>query len=55
MAMGGLGAVTRLGGGPFGSSATFATVGPASAPGQLPAEGVRGALELLNAGPTRQE
>ncbi|MBB1032032.1 type I 3-dehydroquinate dehydratase, partial [Dietzia sp. SLG310A2-38A2] len=41
MSMGGLGAVTRLGGGPFGSSATFATVGAASAPGQLPAEGVR--------------
>ncbi|MBB1052037.1 type I 3-dehydroquinate dehydratase, partial [Dietzia sp. CW19] len=32
MSMGGLGAVTRLGGGPFGSSATFATVGAASAP-----------------------
>ena len=48
MSMGGLGAVTRLGGGPFGSSATFATVGAASAPGQLPAEGVRHALDLLS-------
>ncbi|MFN3339744.1 MAG: type I 3-dehydroquinate dehydratase [Dietzia sp.] len=50
MSMGGLGAVTRLGGGPFGSSATFATVGAASAPGQLPAEGVRSALDLLRTG-----
>jgi len=50
MSMGGLGAVTRLGGGPFGSSATFATVGAASAPGQLPAEGVRQALDLLSGG-----
>ncbi|MBB1041735.1 type I 3-dehydroquinate dehydratase [Dietzia sp. Cai40] len=50
MSMGGLGAVTRLGGGPFGSSATFATVGAASAPGQLPAEGVRHALDLLSGG-----
>ncbi|MDX2356433.1 type I 3-dehydroquinate dehydratase [Dietzia sp. PP-33] len=47
MSMGGLGAVTRLGGGVFGSAATFATVGAASAPGQLPAEGVRRALDLL--------
>lgn len=50
MSMGGLGAVTRLGGGAFGSSATFATVGAASAPGQLPAEAVRDALTLLRAG-----
>ena len=47
MSMGELGAITRIGGGVFGSSATFATVGAASAPGQLPAEGVRRALELL--------
>lgn len=50
MSMGALGAVTRLGGGPFGSSATFATVGAASAPGQLPADGVRRALDLLSSG-----
>ncbi|MFN3602281.1 MAG: type I 3-dehydroquinate dehydratase [Dietzia sp.] len=52
MSMGTLGAVTRLGGGVFGSSATFATVGAASAPGQLPAEGVRSALGLLRTGST---
>lgn len=50
MSMGALGAVTRIVGGTFGSAATFATVGPASAPGQLPAEGVRQALDLLRAG-----
>jgi 3-dehydroquinate dehydratase-1 len=47
MSMGALGAVTRIGGGTFGSAATFATVGAASAPGQLPAVGVRAALDLL--------
>lgn len=47
MSMGALGAVTRIGGGVFGSAATFATVGAASAPGQLPATGVRAALDLL--------
>lgn len=47
MSMGALGAVTRIGGGTFGSAATFATVGEASAPGQLPAIGVRAALDLL--------
>lgn len=47
MAMGALGAVTRVGGGVFGSAATFATVSAASAPGQLPAAGVRAALDLL--------
>lgn len=49
MSMGTLGAVTRIGGGTFGSAATFATVGAASAPGQLPAAGVRAALGLLRA------
>lgn len=48
MSMGALGAVTRIGGGAFGSAATFATVGEASAPGQLPAAGVRAALDLLH-------
>ncbi|MDV7999797.1 type I 3-dehydroquinate dehydratase [Rhodococcus sp. IEGM 1408] len=47
MSMGALGAVTRICGGTFGSAATFATVGSASAPGQLPAAGVRSALDLL--------
>lgn len=50
MSMGALGAVTRIGGGTFGSAATFATVGEASAPGQLPAAAVRTALDLLDAG-----
>lgn len=48
MSMGSLGAVTRIGGGAFGSAATFATLGAASAPGQLPAAGVRAALDLLH-------
>ncbi|MGN0100327.1 MAG: type I 3-dehydroquinate dehydratase [Dietzia sp.] len=50
MSMGALGAVTRIGGGAFGSAATFATVGEASAPGQLPAARVREALDLLHPG-----
>ena len=50
MSMGTLGAVTRVGGGVFGSAATFATVGESSAPGQLPATGVRAALHLLDLG-----
>ena len=47
MAMGQLGAVSRIGGGVFGSAATFATVGAASAPGQLPLAEVRAALGLV--------
>lgn len=50
MSMGALGAVTRIGGGTFGSAATFATIGPPSAPGQLAAQGVRSALDLLGGG-----
>lgn len=52
MSMGTLGAVTRVGGGVFGSAATFATVGEASAPGQLPAAEVRAALQLLSLDPS---
>ena len=37
MAMGPMGAITRIGGGRFGSAVTFCTAGAASAPGQLPA------------------
>ena len=48
MAMGALGAVTRVAGAVFGSAATFATVGHTSAPGQLPAADVRGAMRLLD-------
>ncbi|MBA2672730.1 type I 3-dehydroquinate dehydratase [Ramlibacter sp.] len=47
MSMGGLGAASRLCGGAFGSALTFAVAGEASAPGQMPIEGVRAALETL--------
>jgi 3-dehydroquinate dehydratase I len=48
MAMGPLGAVTRIAGGEFGSAATFGRLGAESAPGQLPVDGLRAALELLD-------
>ncbi len=38
MAMGGLGAISRISGQTFGSCITFASLGKASAPGQLPIE-----------------
>jgi len=41
MAMGAAGSITRLAGPFFGSMLTFATVGPSSAPGQLPLALVR--------------
>lgn len=47
MAMGGIGAVTRLCGGVFGSALTFAVGSAASAPGQVPIEDVRAALAVL--------
>ena len=47
MAMGGLGAVSRLCGGVFGSALTFAVGAAASAPGQIPIEDVRAALAVL--------
>ncbi len=40
MAMGGMGIVSRISGQVFGSDVTFATIGKASAPGQLPMEDV---------------
>lgn len=49
IAMGPLGAITRLGGEPFGSAATYATVGEGSAPGQLDADAVAPILDLLHA------
>ncbi|MEJ8839165.1 type I 3-dehydroquinate dehydratase [Ramlibacter sp. AN1133] len=55
MAMGGLGAVTRLCGGVFGSALTFAVGAAASAPGQIAIEEVRAALAVLQGamqGPT---
>jgi 3-dehydroquinate dehydratase-1 len=47
MAMGGLGAVSRLCGGVFGSALTFAVGASASAPGQIAIEDVRSALAVL--------
>ncbi|GAB3655160.1 type I 3-dehydroquinate dehydratase [Ramlibacter alkalitolerans] len=47
MAMGGLGAVTRLCGGVFGSALTFAVGAAPSAPGQIAIEEVRAALATL--------
>jgi 3-dehydroquinate dehydratase-1 len=47
MAMGGLGAVSRLCGGVFGSALTFAVGAAASAPGQVPIEDVRAAIAVL--------
>ncbi len=47
MAMGPVGAVSRVVGGLFGSAATFATVGAASAPGQIPAADLVPLLEAL--------
>ncbi len=50
MAMGGLGALTRLCGWAFGSAMTFAVGQGTSAPGQMPIEDVEGALAVLRRG-----
>jgi 3-dehydroquinate dehydratase I len=50
MSMGGLGAVSRLAGGQFGSALTFAVGQTASAPGQLPIDELRAALAVLQRG-----
>jgi 3-dehydroquinate dehydratase I len=47
MAMGGLGAASRLCGGVFGSALTFAVGSAPSAPGQIPIEDVRAAIAVL--------
>lgn len=47
MAMGELGAVSRVCGGVFGSALTFAVGGAASAPGQMPIADVRAAVAAL--------
>lgn len=47
MAMGGLGAVTRLCGGAFGSAMSFAVGQSASAPGQMPIEDLDRGLAIL--------
>ena len=49
MAMGALGAVSRLAGGEFGSALTFAVGQAASAPGQMPVRELRAALAALKA------
>ncbi len=49
ISMGVPGAISRIAGSALGSSATFATVGAASAPGQFSAEQVREALDLMEA------
>lgn len=48
MSMGAMGAVSRVCGECFGSAVTFATVGAASAPGQLSSEEVHTILEILH-------
>ncbi|NMR19470.1 type I 3-dehydroquinate dehydratase [Cellulomonas fimi] len=47
MSMGRLGLISRLSGQLFGSCATFATAGAASAPGQVPVADARAAFDLL--------
>lgn len=47
MAMGPLGAVTRMCGGAFGSAMTFAVGQSASAPGQMPIADVKAAIAML--------
>ena len=47
MSMGPLGAVTRMMGGVFGSSLSFAVGAAASAPGQVPIEDLNTALAIL--------
>ncbi|MCF6166062.1 3-dehydroquinate dehydratase I [Furfurilactobacillus rossiae] len=47
MSMGDLGKVSRIAGETFGSALTFATVGAASAPGQIPLQNLRQELEDL--------
>ncbi|GAF40645.1 (3-dehydroquinate dehydratase) [Agrilactobacillus composti DSM 18527 = JCM 14202] len=47
MSMGNIGKVSRISGEAFGSALTFATVGAASAPGQIPIQNLRQDLEDL--------
>jgi 3-dehydroquinate dehydratase-1 len=48
MAMGGLGVISRMAGQIFGSAVTFAALGKASAPGQVPLEKLKEVLELVD-------
>ena len=47
MSMGGLGSLTRMFGGVFGSSVTFAVGNSSSAPGQVPVEDLRSVFALV--------
>lgn len=49
IAMGPLGVITRIVAAQFGSVATFASVGEASAPGQLDADNLRAVLDAIDA------
>lgn len=48
MAMGGMGAVTRVAGGLFGSDLTFAVGSKASAPGQIPVDALKDCLAVIH-------
>ncbi len=48
MSMGKLGVISRISGATFGSAVTFATVGQASAPGQIPLDKMRAILQAIN-------
>lgn len=48
ISMGGLGIVSRLAGGIFGSCATFGTIGQSSAPGQIPAGELAQVLDVIH-------
>ncbi len=48
MSMGKMGAISRMTGGIFGSSVTFATVGEASAPGQIPAKELGLVMDIID-------
>lgn len=50
MAMGGIGAVSRLAGEIFGSCATFGTMGQNSAPGQVPVSELAQVLDVIHQG-----
>ena len=48
MSMGPAGVISRLSGEAFGSAMTFGAVGQVSAPGQIPVERLRNALQILH-------
>lgn len=48
ISMGKLGAISRIAAQAFGSAMTFATLGKASAPGQIPVEHLNQALSIIN-------